>query len=263
MGSCDQRPRVRTEGSATSGVKEQVDGQGSATRGPETMTNQQRIGSEAEAIQRAMELTRLDALRGVTASATRVTVTDDSTPFLAKQIIGRVAWRVELSKVSLELASALQGFHDPYRRKFFVLLDEETSKLLGIASKFDGMDPDMRPLASAASAEQQLTAEKEIYISLPVHDPPVRFLDALDAILSGGIGSPFLAKEIDASYVSHARMGAAPRDAWVITLRGLPPLPARGPGGDQVPVWQRNHMRNVVDATTGKVLFATNSPQPI
>jgi hypothetical protein len=81
-------------------------------------------------------------------------------------------------------------------------------------------------------------------------------------VLSHGIGSPFLAKEIHGVYVMHSRMGSTPRPVWAITLRGLPPMAARGSYGDTIPVWQRNHMRNVLDARSGEVLFATNSPQP-
>ncbi len=59
-----------------------------------------------------------------------------------------------------------------------------------------------------------------------------------------------------------SKMDSAPRAVWAITLRGLPPIPAHGFGAESVPVWQRNHMRNVVDAVTGQFLFATNIPTP-
>jgi hypothetical protein len=59
-----------------------------------------------------------------------------------------------------------------------------------------------------------------------------------------------------------SRRGSPRLPAWVVTLRGLPPLEAHGAGGAAVPIWQRNHMRNVVDAIMGRVLFATNTPQP-
>jgi hypothetical protein len=257
-GRCDERS-ARTEGSAPPPVQ----GRDGAAEGPKIMVNQQRIATEAEAVQRALQLTGFDALPDVEARAERVIVADSQTPFLAKQIVGRPAWRVELAKVSLVLRSAVAGFQDRYRRRrFSVLLDEENGKLLEITSKYAGPAPEMRPEPSAFAAEAQLSAEKEIYLGFPDHDPKVRFLGALDAILAGGIGSPFYAKEIDGVYVSHSEMGSSPRDVWVITLRGLPPIPAHGRAADTVPAWQRNHMRNIVDADTGKVLSATNSPQP-
>jgi hypothetical protein len=227
------------------------------------MATQRRIEAEAEAIQRGMELTGFDALPDVVARAERVIVADSKTPFLAKQIVGRASWRVELAGVSLVLRSAIAGFRDRYRRRFFVLLDQENGRILEITSQYAGVAAEMRPEPSAATAEAQLSAEKEIYLGFPDHDPRVRFLDALDAILTGGAGSPFYAKEIDAVYVSHSDMGSPARDVWAITLRGLPPIPAHGPAADTVPEWQLNHLRNIVDADTGRVLSATNSPQPI
>ncbi|MBN1843970.1 MAG: hypothetical protein JW883_17045 [Deltaproteobacteria bacterium] len=198
---------------------------------------------------------------GVT-SVELVTVREDKTPFLWQDIIGRQAWQVEFDGVGLRLKSAIPGFQDQYSRTFFVFIDESTGQLLSIQSVFDGKDPDMRPQPSGATAEAQLRAEEEIYHKHPEDDPKVLFLDALDTVLSKGIGSPFFAKEIHGVYVMHSRMGSRPRSVWAITLRGLPPISAHGRYADSIPVWQRNHMRNVVDATTGENLFATNSPQP-
>ena len=120
----------------------------------------------------------------------------------------------------------------------------------------------MRPLPSGEAGEAQLRGQQEIYLGLPTTEPRIKFLDALDLILSKGVGSPFLAKEIHGVYVLDSRMKSPARAVWAITLRGLPPIPVDGPHGDTVPAWQRNHMRNVLDDATGEVLFATNSPQP-
>jgi len=62
-----------------------------------------------------------------------------------------------------------------------------------------------------------------------------------------------------------------PHPVWAITLRGIPPRPLKGkplafhhiPDDELIPVWVRNHIRNVVDAVTGQVLFATDCPQPV
>ncbi len=45
-----------------------------------------------------------------------------------------------------------------------------------------------------------------------------------------------------------------------ITLRGLPPIAVHGPDPKSVPKAQLTHLRNLVDAATGKVLQAVNSP---
>jgi len=225
------------------------------------MVEPHQITSQSEAVAVASRLTGLDEL-SEKISARFTTVTEDYTPFLSKQLIGSQAWQVEFENVSLRLESAIPGYQDQFQRKFIVLIDRNTGQLLSITSKFEGKDPDMRPIASGESAEEQLRAEEETYHGLPDEEPKIGFLDALDIVLSDGIGSPFLAKEIYASYVMHSRMDSEPRPVWIVTLRGLPPMPARGPYGDSIPVWQRNHMRNIIDAMTGESLFATNSPQP-
>ena len=176
--------------------------------------------------------------------------------------MGQPVWKIEYADAVLEFKSAIPDYMDSHKRKFVVLLDEKTGQLISIVSKFDGKDPDLREQPSGIDAEEQLKAEDEFYYGLPDEDPQLPFLIALEVVLNKGMGSPFLAKEIYANYVLHSRGGSPQRTVWVITLRGLPPLPARGAHGDEVPVWQRNHMRNVVDDKTAENLFATNSPQP-
>ena len=225
------------------------------------MTQYHPVANESEAITEASRLTGLDTLtRKITAH--QFTVHDDRTPFLWRQFEGKQCWKVEFDEVSLKLASAIPGYKDKHVRKFSVLLDGATGALMEVLSLFHGTDPEFRPQPSGASAEAQLSRQQEIYHGLPEKPPRLTFLQALDVVLTKGIGSPFLAKEISASYVMHSRPNSPLRAAWVITLNGLPPIPVDGPHGDTVPVWLRNHMRNVVDDATGKNLFGTNSPQP-
>jgi hypothetical protein len=219
------------------------------------------VTKEAEAVIEASRLTALDKLTKKIV-ARRSVVQNDRTPFLWRQFEGRPCWQVDFDEVSLKLASAMPDYRDRYRRKFTVSLDAGSGQLLGIVSLYEGEDPDFRPQPSGPMAESQLSGQDEIYHGLPPLPPRLTFLAALDVVLTKGIGSPFLAKELYASYVMHSRSGSAPRAVWVITLNGLPPIPVDGPYGDTVPAWQRNHMRNVVDDETGQNLFGTNSPQP-
>ena len=219
------------------------------------------ITNEGDALARSGQLTELDTLTDII-KVKQVTVVDDRTPFLWKQFTGQPAWQVEYADVLLKFKTSMPNFTDKYQRKFLVLLKEETGQLISITSKFDGKDPDLREQPSGFVAENQLKAEDEIYYGLPAEDPKLTFLAALEIVLNKGVGSPFLAKEIYGNYVLHTRGDSPQRAVWVVTLRGLPPIPAHGPYGDKVPVWQRNHMRNVIDDQTGTNLFATNSPQP-
>jgi hypothetical protein len=225
------------------------------------MPSQHLISNEAEAVTQAQRLTDLGTLTKRIV-ARRVVIHDDRTPYLWRQYNGRQAWSVEFSGASLKFKSAAPNFQDKYQREFIVLLDERTGQLISVISRFDGKDSDLREQPSGAAAELQLKAEDEIYYGLPEEEPKLTFLSVLEVVLNKGVGSPFLAKEIYANYVLHSRGGSPQRAVWVVTLRGLPPIAAHGPHGDIVPVWQRNHMRNVVDDKTGMNLFATNSPQP-
>ena len=167
---------------------------------------------------------------------------------------------MQFNRVSLQLKNVSPGFTDPYLRTLTVWLDADTAQCLGIFVTSPAEDPEMRPEPPAETAEVQLLAEKEVYRGIPPEDPKVTFLGALESILSMGVSSPFFAKEMDGVYVMESKLGSVLRPVWVVSLRGLPPRPVHRPGVF-VPVWQRNHMRNVVDALTGSVLFANNSPQ--
>ena len=220
------------------------------------------LTSETEAISRALAFTGFDQLDGVTISAKRLALTENPVPFVGRALVGQEVWQVTLANVRLKLPSAVSSFKDRYVRTFTVLLRASTGQLVAIHSQPDGPARPLRPEPSADSAESQLAGEDETYEALPDRLPKVHLLDGLDHVLNDGIGSPLVAQEINAVYVVHSRMGSAPLAVWAITLRGIPPLPARGPAAESVPVWQRDHIRNVLDAESGKVLFAKNSPQP-
>lgn len=215
----------------------------------------------------ADELTGFGELEGISKSFERVDINDDNTPFLHREIIGKKGiWRIEIKNVRLKLKSAPPGFKDKYVRKFQVFVDPNTGHLLKVTSTFDGNDPDMLPEPPAAVAETRMkNSGNEMYHGFPAEAPKLSFLDALDIICSRGYPSPFVAKEIYAVYVIESKMGSRRRPVWAITLRGIPPIaPPRPPGVTKdSPVWQRNHIRVVVNARNGKMLFATSVPQPL
>jgi hypothetical protein len=236
---------------------------GSQAAGENRMAaDRKNITTDSEAIQSANRLTGLNQLTQ-SATAQRIVISSSNLPFLSKEVIGRPAWQVAYGKTSLKLKSAVPGFQDQYVREFSVVLLERGGQLVSVSSRYEGEDPNMREPASAESAQRQMQDESEVYTGLPADDPRINFLDALDVVLTKGSGSPFLAKAIEAVYVMDSISGSPSQPVWALTLRGLPPLTAHGPAGDSVPVWQRNHMRNVLDAMTGKMLFSTNTPQPI
>lgn len=226
------------------------------------MVEPHRIADATDAVAVAKEVTGFGVPSRAAPFVDRITIKDDDTPFLARQLVGTVAWRVEFEDISLTLKSAVSSFQDPYRRSFIVLIQEETGILWSVKSVSDKKDIDLKPEPSAAVAEEQLGPEGEIYVGLAAANPGISFLNALDVILKRGNSSPFLAKEFYAVYVLESIHGATPLPVWSITLRGIPPIPVTERYGNTIPVWQRNRMRSVVDANSGKLFFSTNSPQP-
>jgi hypothetical protein len=218
------------------------------------------------------ELTGFGSLKGITKSFARVDVNDDNTPFLHTQINGKKnVWRAEIRNFRLKLKSGSPGYKDKYVRNFEVLVDPNGGHLLRVTSTFDGNDPDMLPEPPAEVAEAQFRRMKEVYHGFPATPPKISLIDALDAVGAHGIGSPFVAKEIYAVYVMHSEKGAHPRPVWAITLRGIPYRHLIGkplhlidvPDREIIPTWRRNRIRNIVDAVTGQVLFATSRPRPL
>jgi hypothetical protein len=195
-------------------------------------------------------------------TANRVEITGDRTPFLAERIIGRRAWRVEIRGVPLQFP---QG-KDPHVRTFVVFLDANSGELLRISSTTEN-GPTLKERPSAALAEQQLRGSGEIYVSLLSQAPGIGFVDALGTVIRYGFASSLQAQEIDAVYVLESERNRPGRPVWVIELHGIPPFnppqpkPLNGAPPPQIPIEQRDHMRYVVDANDGALMFSTNNPQ--
>lgn len=222
-----------------------------------------KIENQSSAINRAIVLTGLDCA-SKKKSARQIIITNDTTPFLAGQFEGRDSWCVEFNDVSLtdKLKSAQLGFPDAYqfKRKFLVLIDAKTGQLIKVQTDYQGKASDMKPEPSAISAEAQLKSGAEHYGGLPTTDPKISFLDAVSVALTNG-SNPLMAKEINGLYVMDSHMGSVPRPVWIITTRGIPPMPLPKPSRVSGKI-EATTLRCVIDAMTGKCLFATGYPQP-
>ena len=128
---------------------------------------------------------RLPAQKGLTGLdrvfakvvATKVTIFEDKTPFLSKQIVESDAWQVDFGPGTLVLKSDEPDLQDHCVRTFSVFLDSRSGRLLSIKSHYSGPWGDMRPEPSAASAELQMTAGgNEKYLGFPAVDPKIDFL---------------------------------------------------------------------------------------
>jgi hypothetical protein len=223
------------------------------------------LKNETSAIARAVALTGLDAV-SKKISVQRTVISGDNTAFLAARFNGTQSWVIEFDDATLtgKLTNAQVGYKDPYQfqRNFRVFLDSKTGQLLIIKSNFKGGGPATASAPDSKSAENQLKGIAENYEGLPTVDPKVTFLQAIDIVLGKGArGSPFAAKEIDGFYVMDSRNGSPPKPVWIVTLRGLPPIPSHWSKEPVATRTQNTTMRNVVDAINGELLFGTNFPR--
>lgn len=222
------------------------------------------VRNEEQAIAKAREIIGVSErdIPNVTAKLVTLAEHEDKTPFLHDQIIGRPIWQIVITKWKLRLPSAASDEKDLYERTFDIFVDPKNGHLLKILSRWPKGVPQIAPRPPADSAEEQLkNAGLEKYHRFPERKPTINFIEALDVVLKKGFGSPLYSKQILAHYVVRSEMRREPRRVWAITLHGIPPFEAMG--GPGVPEDARNHMRNIVDAETGKWLCGHTSPQPI
>jgi hypothetical protein len=229
-----------------------------------------KLGTQVEVLNYINTITDFNDLGGIIYSYKQVNITDDNTPFLHEQIKGKKdVWLVEAKNVYLRRFPSGRENTD---RKFSILVDSNSGKLLKITSKYDGFDPDMKPEPNAASAERQIGGNEK-YLGFPDTPPTITFLKALDILNEKAVSKPTSAKEIDAYYISWSSNDMSwisktilgQHNVWVITLRGVPALPGGSwPGEDvsKIKKWSINHLRIVLDAETGEILSQGNSPQP-
>ena len=188
---------------------------------------------------------------------TLLTMAESLTPFLSSTVIGRKAWKLDFEKLifSAKGYELLQSEIRPMTMT--VIVDSATGRLFKVSLVVINDSGLAIEKPSDSSAEKQLAAAREIIIGFPDANPAISFLEALKKCY----GDFLSAREIEADYIQHSHLQSPTRDVWSIHLYGLPPRPVR-PGSD-IPVEQRNHMRTVIDANTGQILFSTNLPQPV
>ncbi len=156
----------------------------------------------------ARRFTNLGQLAAVSSVAKR-TLTAKEIPFLSPPV-GATVWDVTFAPMRLLFDSQERGDADRQRAEFVATFDSTGKHLLIVRSHFDGVDPDLPGEPSPEEMEELLPrGGDEIYTSFPDAEPKITFLKALESVQKGGMGSPFLAKEIDGAYVMRREMGKA------------------------------------------------------
>ncbi len=123
--------------------------------------------------------------------------------------------------------------------------------------------PPIAPFPNAEEEERQLRNLGERFVGFPASEPNVDFYNALKNVETTGIVAPKEAKQVIAYLVMHHTRTYDPRPVWIIQTRGVElKMEGYGARGD-VPIDARNHMRHVIDATTGAWLYSDTTPQPV
>ena len=188
---------------------------------------------------------------------------NDQTPFVHDNINGHHIWSVLFNNIDLRKIAADTSPKTSVVHNFQVLLDSMDGHLLRISTIAQQIDSNIAPFKPAESAEAQMRSSGDFYQVYNGPAPKISFLQALDACRH----SPRSAKQIDAVLLMYSRPGYAryqtPRLVWFITLRGIPPIYFHPPRGTpQPPIPARNFIHEIIDATTGRGLFATTVPTP-
>lgn len=225
---------------------------------------QPNLNTEAEAAEYINKITDFNSIEGINYSFKRVDIVEDNTPFLHEKVKGRKnVWLVEMKNFHLKLKTPDPDFKDRYNRNFKILIDPNNGELLRISSKFDGNDPDVGTARKAERIEKEFQ-DNIRYLGFPDTLPKISFIDALNIVQKFGVGMPYNAKEIDAQYVWYSdefRTKGEPQLVWIIDLRGIPPI-APPLSDDAIDIRAVNHIRYVINAETGIILQAGNSPSP-
>ncbi len=221
------------------------------------------IDSEAEIVSRAYDIVGMSQVSAIAPPhLTRDTGTGDETPFLHHWINGQPVCRIALpwydDCIGMEPDSMMSASVQKKKNgEMEVILDSAGTRVLKVIVRRDSLRQSEDIAVVADSAEKQLFYSREKYLDFPAHLPHTPLFQALAACPR----DPASARQIEARYVTYSWRDNTPREVWVIELRGMPPGPVHGPGASQVPLYQRNHVRIIVDDKSGKASMCTNIPQ--
>jgi hypothetical protein len=146
------------------------------------------------------------------------------------------------------------------------IVNPRTQIVYKITSPWAAGAPPIAPFPAAVEEERQLRNLGERFVALPEVEPDVDFYNALKQLEQRAPVAPQAAKQVIAYLVTHHTRKYSPRNVWIIQTRGVE-LELEGyagmAGGAGVPLDARNHMRHVIDATTGEWLYSDTAPQPV
>jgi len=191
----------------------------------------------------------------VTGSSVKVVVFNDSTtPFLGKYAVNRPVWKVIFDGCAIKAGG--RDNSAIWNTRTSVYFDSAEGHLLKIVCDNAPLEPDLDHELTALDAESQLRHAREEYIGFPVEPPGQSFVEAAMSCPR----DPREARQVIGQYVLLKWADRPVRPMWIITLRGIAPIELFGGPSDDVPIYMRNRVREIVDGITGRVISSGTIP---
>jgi hypothetical protein len=162
-----------------------------------------------------------------------------------------------------DVIARARGPRFPNIKRLDTIVNPRTELLYKVTSPWPAGVPPIAQFPSAQEEERQLRNLGERFVGLPSVEPAVDFYHALKQLELAGPVAPASAKQVIAYLVVHHTRHYDPRPVWIIQTRGIQ-MAAEGYAA-MAPIHPdaRNHMRHIVDATTGTWLYSDTAPQPV
>lgn len=174
------------------------------------------------------------------------------------QVSGQNLWLVDFGKIEVMIPS--NGDKKKLLREVVVVVDVESGNVI----RSELVNPDKKeqlvPEPSARSAKAQLaTTGPEEWFGV-AEETDISLYQAMEAVDSwaGGMVAESAQLIIYRLQWHSGTTKSEPKLVWSIDCRGIAPI--RHPDG--VPLQAVNHLRSIVDASTGKWIMASSVPQP-
>ena len=185
-----------------------------------------------------------------------VSLKDSTTPFLGLFTDSRAVWKIDFYGVRWAEATRCWSFERELG-DIEVYLDSATGNFVKAVCRYRELDPYADTILPAREAEEQLRRSEIFEV------PDTRPTAPLIKSLLGCRYDVSTTKEVMAQYVQMTHLAFPPRPVWVMWLRGTPPVEF-GPPSDslanRLPIYQRNRIRDVIDAVSGRLLFTSTTP---
>jgi len=219
------------------------------------------ITTPEQAIDRVLDVTGLSrdlkSQRG-SETAELVTYHDSTTPFISHELDGSSAWKVLVDGFKFGMDATEEQRELDVPKTIEAWIDSETGKIMKITIRQNESDSDLVRQPTAEESQRRLQRAGETIFSLAENVPSVSMMNAIRLCKA----HPLTAKEIIIWYVEYQMTNCtsySKRPVWFVFMRGGYPISPR----EDVPLYMRNHIHCVIDATDGSLMFGpVNGPYP-